>query len=318
MQHKCNADTIQDSFVNECNVSLMNKQPTLFSIIVPTYNRPDKLMACLQSFVALEYPRDGFQVIVVNDSNEISVESTISPFQNQLNLVLLTQPNSGPATARNTGAFAAAGKFLVFTDDDCTVATDWLQHLEKRFWETPDCLIGGRTVNALPDNIYSTASQQLIDYLYSYYNAIGDRAQFFTSNNFALPAEAFQKIGGFDRTFSLAAGEDREFCFRWLNSGGRAVYAPEVTVYHSHALTLRKFWRQQFNYGRGAFLFGKIISKREAKGQLQSLSFYLNLLTYPFSQGSGIQKLFIAALFLVSQAGIAAGLFWEKNIFVEK
>ena len=296
----------------------MNTTKTIFSIIVPTYNRPEKLAQCLQSFVELEYPRDKFQVIVVNDSTEISVETTISPFQNGLNLTLLTQPNSGPATARNTGAFAAEGKFLVFTDDDCTVAADWLQNLEKRFRVTPDCLIGGRTLNALPDNIYSTASQQLIDYLYSYYNAIGDRAQFFTSNNFALPAEAFEKIGGFDRSFSLAAGEDREFCFRWLNLGGRAVYAPEVTVYHSHALTLRKFWRQQFNYGRGAFLFGEIISKSGTKGKRQHPSFYLNLLTYPFSQGSGIQKLLIAALFLVSQAGIAAGLFWEENVFVEK
>lgn len=296
----------------------MNQAKTLFSIIVPTYNRPEKLTACLQSFVPLEYPRDGFQVIVVNDSSEISVETTISPFQNKLNLTLLTQPNSGPATARNTGAFAAAGKFLVFTDDDCTVAPDWLQNLEQRFVETPDCLIGGRTVNALPDNIYSTASQQLIDYLYSYYNAIGDRAQFFTSNNFALPAEAFQKIGGFDTTFSLAAGEDREFCFRWLNLGGRAVYAPEVIVYHSHALTLRKFWQQQFNYGRGAFLFGQIISKHGAKGKRQHPSFYLNLLTYPFSRESGIQMLLITGLFLFSQAGIAAGLFWEKNNFVEK
>ena len=296
----------------------MNKAKTVFSIIVPTYNRPEKLAACLQSFVELEYPRDRFQVIVVNDSIKISVETAILPFQNQLDITLLTQPNSGPATARNTGASAAAGKFLVFADDDCTVAADWLQNLEKRFVETPDCLIGGRTLNALPDNIYSTASQQLIDYLYSYYNAIGDRAQFFTSNNFALPAEAFQKIGGFDTTFALAAGEDREFCFRWLNSGRRAIYAPEVTVYHSHALTLRKFWQQQFNYGRGAFLFGQIISKSGTQGKMQHPSFYLNLLTYPFFHTAGIQKVLIAALFLVSQAGIAAGLFWEKNVFVDK
>jgi GT2 family glycosyltransferase len=296
----------------------MNQAKTLFSIIVPTYNRPEKLAVCLQSFVELEYPRDGFQVIVVNDSTEISVESTISPFLQQLNLTLLTQPNSGPAKARNTGSFAANGKFLVFTDDDCTVGTDWLQNLEKRFVETPDCLIGGRTVNALPDNIYSTASQQLIDYLYSYYNAIADRAQFFTSNNFALSAEAFQQIGGFDTSFSLAAGEDREFCDRWLNSGYGAVYAPEVTVYHSHALTLSKFWQQQFNYGRGAFLFQQVISKRAANGKLQHPSFYLNLLAYPFFHAAGIQKLLIAGLFLVSQAAIAAGLFWEKNVFVEK
>jgi GT2 family glycosyltransferase len=292
----------------------MTTDKFLFSIIVPTYDRPQKLALCLASFVKLEYPGDRFQVIVVNDSTEISIETAVSPFQKQLNLELLSQPNSGPATARNTGAFAAKGKFLVFTDDDCTVAPDWLQTLETRFAETPDCLVGGRTINALPDNVYSTASQQLIDYLYSYYNAIGDRAQFFTSNNFALPAAAFQNIGGFDTSFSLAAGEDREFCDRWLHSGRRAIYAPEVTVYHFHELTLRKFWRQQFNYGRGAFLFQQTISKRaENAKKIQHPSFYLNLLIYPFSQKSGIQMLLIAALFVLSQTAIAAGILREKK-----
>ena len=291
----------------------MTNHQFIFSIIVPTYARPEKLTACLQSFTKLEYPRDRFQVIVVNDSTEISLESTVFPFQTQLNLTLLIQPNSGPAIARNTGSFAARGKFLVFTDDDCTVAANWLQTLESRFAKTPDCLIGGRIINALPDNIYSTASQQLIDYLYSYYNAIGDRAKFFTSNNFGLPAAAFEKIGGFDTSFALAAGEDREFCDRWLNSGCGAVYAPEVIVYHAHKLTLQTFWQQQFNYGKGAFLFQQITSKSGKKGKLQHPSFYLNLLTYPFAHTPGIQKLLIAGLFLVSQVAIAAGLFWEKN-----
>ncbi|MEP6545460.1 glycosyltransferase family 2 protein [Microcoleus vaginatus GB1-A2] len=45
----------------------------------------------------------------------------------------MTQPNSGPATARNTGVFATRGKFLLFTYNDCTVVADWLQNLENRF-----------------------------------------------------------------------------------------------------------------------------------------------------------------------------------------
>lgn len=294
----------------------MTNNQILFSIIVPTYDRPQKLTACLASFVKLKYPGDRFEVIVVNDSTEISLETAVSPFKSQLNLQLLSQPNSGPATARNTGAVAAKGKFLVFTDDDCTVAQDWLQALENRFLATPDCLLGGRTINALADNIYSAASQQLIDYLYSYYNAIPDRAQFFTSNNFALPAAEFRNIGGFDTSFSLAAGEDREFCDRWLHSGRRAVYAPEVTVYHFHELTLRKFWRQQFNYGRGAFLFQQTTSGRAQNAKkMQHPSFYLNLLTYPFSQNLGIKMLLIAALFVLSQVAIAAGIVRQKKLF---
>ncbi|OCQ99412.1 glycosyl transferase [Oscillatoriales cyanobacterium USR001] len=284
----------------------------LFSVIIPTYNRPDRLSTCLQSLLEMDYPRDNFEVIVVNDGSEMPLESYVIPLEKFLHISLITQPNSGPAKARNRGAFVAQGKFLVFTDDDCTPGVDWLKNLELRFSLVPDCLVGGKTINALRDNLYSAASQQLIDYLYSYYNANPEAARFFASNNFALPTAYFQSIGGFDTTFPLAAGEDREFCDRVLAQGYNMVYAPEVIVYHAHHLTLSKFWRQQFNYGRGAFQFQQIAVQRSQK-QLQHPSFYLKLLTYPFSQNTGIKMLLIAGLFLVSQVGIAAGLFWEKN-----
>ena len=289
----------------------MNKQ-FIFSIIIPTYNRPDRLSNCLQSLAEIDYPRDNFEVIVVNDGSEMPLENHLIPFQKSLNISLITQPNSGPAKARNHGAFMAKGKYLVFTDDDCQPAIDWLRKLEAQFTITPDCLIGGKTINALPDNLYSTASQQLIDYLYSYYNANPEKARFFASNNFALPTAYFQSIGGFNTTFPLAAGEDREFCDRLIAQNYSMIYAPEVIVYHAHDLTLRKFWQQQFNYGRGAFQFQQITVKRSQK-QLQDPSFYLKLLTYPFSQETGIKMLLIAGLFLVSQVGIATGLFWEKH-----
>lgn len=115
-----------------------------------------------------------------------------------------------------------------------------------------DCMVGGRTFNALPENPYSAASQLLVDYLYTYYNADPERAGFFTANNLALPAESFRAIGGFDSTFPYAAAEDREFCDHWLHHGHRMRYAPEAVVYHAHALTLRTFWRQHCTDGRGA------------------------------------------------------------------
>lgn len=291
------------------------KQP-LFSIIVPTYARPERLANCLESFAQLDYPRDHFEVIVVNDGSEIPLETVVAPLQNRLNIIPLTQPHAGPATARNTGAMAAKGKFLVFTDDDCTAAADWLQALEARFATAPTCLIGGQTLNALPDNLYSTASQLLIDYLYSYYNANPEQARFFTSNNFALPADSFHALNGFDTTFPLAAGEDREFCARWLHCGYPTLYAPEVKVYHAHDLTLSKFWRQQFNYGRGAFCFHQRSSQQDmGEKSRQPLSFYRNLLTYPFSQTSQHSLPFLAALFFLSQVAIATGLFWEKRFY---
>ncbi|MBW4650318.1 MAG: glycosyltransferase [Kastovskya adunca ATA6-11-RM4] len=291
----------------------MEQTLPLFSIIIPTYCRPERLATCLQSLAKIDYPRDRFEIIVVDDGSEMSLEAIVTPFCEALDVTLLTQPHAGPATARNTGTLAAKGKFLVFTDDDCVPSPDWLKTLAAQFALTPDCLIGGRTLNALPDNLYSTASQVLIDYLYSYYNANPKQARFFASNNFALPKESFEAIGGFDTSFPLAAGEDREFCDRWLQRGYLMIYLPESCVYHAHKLTLRKFWSQHFNYGRGAFRFHEICAQRHLEHpKREKLSFYLNLLGYPLSLATSHSVLLIGGLFFVSQVANAAGLAWEK------
>jgi len=284
-----------------------------FSIIIPTYNRPDRLGQCLQSLAQLDYPRPCFEVIVVDDGSQQPLAPIVSQFEVSLKLRLLRQQNAGPASARNTGATAAQGNYLVFTDDDCQPQPHWLTALAAAILKVPTALIGGHTLNALPDNPYSTASQLLIDYLYSYYNQAPAAATFFASNNFAVPRDLYQTVGGFDTSFPLAAGEDREFCDRWRHHGLPMHYAPEATVYHSHSLTLASFWRQHVNYGRGAFYFHQLRSRRQAEPmQVEPLSFYTNLLTYPYSQKLGKRAPLLSGLFFVSQVANVAGFFWER------
>jgi glycosyltransferase involved in cell wall biosynthesis len=284
----------------------------LFSIIIPTYNRPEKIKECLDSLTIQEYPSTKFEVIVVDDGSKISLEDIVNTYSNKLDITLIRQSNAGPATARNTGASKAKGEFLAFTDDDCIPAIDWLTNLALKLSQTPDYLIGGRTVNALPQNLYSTASQELIDYLYKYYNTSSRPLNFFASNNLALPANLFQKLGGFDTSFPLAAAEDREFCERWQYNGYKMLYAAEVKVYHAHHLTFKTFWRQHFNYGRGAFCFHKTRAQRTSeKIQVEPLSFYFNLLTYPLSQSSSQLPILLTGLFVLSQLANVSGFFWE-------
>lgn len=285
----------------------------LFSVIIPTYNRPQQLANCLQSFTHLEYPRDRFEVIVVDDGSKTPLDELVSPFNTQFEVKLFRQNNSGPATARNTGARQAKHPFLAFTDDDCMPSPTWLKSLAARFAEAPNCLIGGRTINALPHNLYSSASQQLIDYVYEYYNAKPPGASFFASNNIALPAQLFLDVGGFDTSFPLAAAEDREFCDRWLARGYQMLYAPEAQIHHAHHLSLQSFWRQHFFYGRGAFCFHQVRAERASEQvSVEPLSFYANLLAHPLSQAQG-RSLAVAALLGLSQVANAAGFFWEMS-----
>jgi glycosyltransferase involved in cell wall biosynthesis len=298
----------------------MLENKIVFSIIIPTYNRPQPLTNCLQSLADLDYPDNRFEVIVVDDGSKISLKTVVKPLQNQLNLTLIPQANAGPATARNTGAKQAQGKFLAFIDDDCTPANNWLQVLETYLIAHANDLIGGCIINALSENIYATASQALLDYIYASYQNKTKFPQFFTSNNIALSAENFWAIGGFDTNFPLAAAEDREFCDRLLSHNYKMRYAPESIVYHAHHLTLKTFYRQHFNYGRGAFLFHKTYSQRHPQQKsIQSWSFYLKLITYPLTKQYAQAAVLLCFLILLSQIATTFGMVTEKllsqNIF---
>lgn len=289
--------------------------PPFFSIVIPTYNRQDRLNSLLQSLSQLSYPHDRFEVIVVDDGSHTSLEPIVEPFKAHFSLNFIRQPNAGPASARNRGAAAAKGEYLVFTDDDCQPDPRWLEALAEAIALSPNALIGGHTINALDDNIYSDASQLLLAYLYGYYNqpGEGDDASFFASNNFAMPCNLYQQLGGFDTSFPLAAGEDREFCDRWKHHQLPMRYAPSMQVKHFHKLSLTSFWRQHFNYGRGAFHFHRVRSQRQAGSfKVEPLKFYLQLVVYPFENQQGFRVWPLSGLFLLSQFANAAGFGYEK------
>lgn len=291
----------------------MNAQSLQFSVVIPTYNRPDRLRQCLQSLVDLSYPRDRFEVVIVDDGSEMSLEPIVDAFKSDLNAVLIRQPNGGPASARNTGATVAQGDFLVFTDDDCQPTDSWLTAIEAAFQAAPTALVGGQTMNALPGNLCSTASQLLIDYLYGFYNPDPDQATFFASNNFAVPRTTYLELKGFDTTFPLAAGEDREFCDRWHYHQHPLRYAPDMQVRHAHKLGLKSFWRQHFNYGRGAFCFHRVRAHRtDGTINVEKFSFYWHLLTYPFHQLPLQRAIPVSGLMFLSQVANVAGFFWER------
>jgi GT2 family glycosyltransferase len=278
-----------------------------FSIIIPTYGRPKQLKECLDTVAELAYPRDGYEVIVVDDGSKTSLEEIVRAFQKRINVRLLRQDNAGPATARNRGAEGSHARYLAFTDDDCKPTQHWLTRLEEALNPNPELLVAGRTVNDLPDNIYSTASHLIADFLYSYYNS--EDARFITSNNMAISKEQFLKVGGFDITFPLAAAEDREFCDRYLYKGFKTLYAPEAIVRHAHPLTLGNFFRQHFNYGRGAHNFHKIRASRSLKAmKIEPMQFYTGLLLYPWRTSYRYKPL-LSLLIALSQFANAAGYF---------
>lgn len=294
-------------------VGLNKMAEPLFSIVIPTYQRPKQLTACLHAVTQIDYPLDQFEVIVVDDNggDDPSPAKIVAQFEGAVDLKLVSGTHAGAGLARNLGVSFSKGKFLFFTDDDCTPHKDILKLLEMRFQQTPDVMIGGKVINGLEKNLYAHASQLLIDYLYLYFNRDSNNATFLTSNNMAVARSGFLTIEGFDKRYYLSAGEDRDLCQRWVEANNKIVYAPEVIIYHWHDLSFTKLFRQHFNYGCGSNIFHKSMAVRKtAKIQFEKLSFYFNLIKYPLTQKKNV--FFITLLFIFTQIANVSGFFWQE------
>jgi GT2 family glycosyltransferase len=288
----------------------MKEDLPFFSVIIPTYERPAQLAACLSALSRLDYPLERFEVVIVDDGSANSPRNIVDQFRESPDLKLLEQKNTGPAGARNFGASRARGQLLAFTDDDCAPDANWLRALALAFSKSPDRIIGGRTINALPHNLYAETSQAIIEVVYAHFNADPDDARFFASNNFAVSAERFRLMNGFDETFITS--EDREICARWRSRGWGLSYAPLAVVYHAHDLTLSTLWQQHFGYGRGAMRFQRALAAREGVRFKPDIEFYMKLLRSPLSHARKRRAAQLTALLLWSQVANAAGFFYEK------
>src|ERR1700737_705586 len=285
-----------------------------FSVIVPSCNRSEQLRACLRALPAMDYPRDRFEVIVVDDGSREPVDGLATEFEDVLLLSILRKKHEGPAAARNHGAAHAKGKFLAFTGGDCTASPSWLRAVGERLPTAPEDLVGGKIINALDSSIYSAASHTILDAVYEHYNPAHGRAHFFASSNFAMAAEKFRALGGFKQDWPLAGGEDRAFCYRWIHRGWKLNYAPKAVIIHHHALDLRSFCGLYFRYGRGAYYYHQQV-RRGAAGPgafRPDPMFYWRCFRRPWIDQKPARAFRITGLLLAWQFANAAGYFSQR------
>ncbi len=278
-----------------------------FSVVIPTRNRAAAVDRCLTALAEQDVTPADFEVIVVDDGSEISLEEIAARHSGLLNLRYLRQAPHSPARARNWGLREASGDYVIFLDDDCIPQSGWLRAFDHAFLRAPEAGLGGRIDNAPENTIFGRASQALISFLYGYFSENPDAVPFFCSNNLAFPRLKLLGLSGFDESFPFAAGEDRELCARWREAGELRL-AGDAVVLHRQALSFTGFLAQHFRYGIGAATFWEKRHNHTGGGaKLMPLRFYRQMLAYPFRREE--RKFTVAALILLSQAANASGYF---------
>lgn len=238
------------------------------SVVVPTLDRRVQLSSCLRALARMHSPVP-IEVIVADDGGRFEPAVAERAGFGDGTLIVVRTGGVGPGGARNAGASAATGELIAFTDDDCEPEPGWAAALWRQHLDNPDAMLGGRTVNALPGNLYSRAAQGIADAAMAHHNRFPGTPRFFPSNNLAVPAAPFAELGGFDTEIRKPGGEDRDLCERWLELGRPLAEAKGAVVRHAHSLDLREFWQQQSAYGAGAFHHRRARMKRGGSRRLE-------------------------------------------------
>jgi len=281
---------------------------TRISVVIPTFERPGPLSACLTA-LAVGFPPDA-ETIVVADGGTQDVSAVVAPFVEPLRLRLFKTANCGPAAARNRGAEHARGEIIAFTDDDCRPRPGWLKTLAAGVVTNPPLAVGGATVNGLPGNAYADAAQLVLSLLSRHDRDLVHRERLLPSNNLAFPREALRQLGGFNEGFRTA--EDRELCRRWAAAGFALGRVPAAVVEHDPELNFTGFVRKFFAYGRGAAKFHQSGANR---GLRESVRFHLRLpalLLPELRQRGPFRSAALIALLILWEAANLAGFIADK------
>jgi glycosyltransferase involved in cell wall biosynthesis len=211
----------------------------ILSVVIPTHNKQDLLVRTLSALARQTLPGVEWEVIVVNDGSTDGTERVLAESElaktHRLQVVRPAQ-NVGRAAARNLGLRHAAGRWILFLDDDILAPPQLLATHLSVLEANPGCGTIGHV----------TTAAELIDSPHFHY--IDSRgvakiktgvvpARYFVTQNAAVPRQPLLEIGGFDESFAAYGMEDMEVAFRLEDRHGIVflpIRSPVPTHVHHH------------------------------------------------------------------------------------
>ena len=212
----------------------------VFSIVLPTYNRPELLRRAISS-VCRQTFRD-FELIVVDDGSTMSCRSAI-PDPRDARIQLIRNPsNIGVAGTRNVGIEAARGTYISFIDDDDEYRSSFLSSTYACLKNTPASTgLSWCSVEYIRYAKEPTGTQrtEVREFATKYRNRCALFNKFLSIGmgfGVTIKASCLKKVGGFNT--ELKVGSDTDFFFRILSEGFAPVAVPGVhVVLHDHPMT---------------------------------------------------------------------------------
>lgn len=188
------------------------------SVIVALRNEEQHLQSLLQDLIKQDFPKDFFEILLVNDhSEDKTVEiilQAIAKFP-QIKLLHLPTHKTGKKQAISVGVKAASGELMVCTDGDCRLNSQWLSAIHNFYvCHEPKMISATVLIQSSKSTFFETlfVDFQLLDFM----SLIGTGAAcvqlgyptMCNGANLAYTKAIFEEVGGFAGNEHLASGDD--------------------------------------------------------------------------------------------------------------
>ncbi len=204
------------------------------SVVIPTYRRQASVERALEALCRQTFPATQFEVVISIDGSEDGTRESVAAFAAPYALQGIWKPNSGRASARNTGIRAARGELVVLLDDDMEPVPHFLDaHVRAHLSGKRRCILGAVPVEVGPESppIVSFIAEKFsrhLEVLARPGHEIGIRD--FYSNNFSIRREILFEVGLFDEGFKIYGNEDGELAIRLKAAGVQLAYDSEAVA----------------------------------------------------------------------------------------
>jgi glucosyl-dolichyl phosphate glucuronosyltransferase len=227
------------------------------SVVVCTYDRPERMRACLESLLRQNVDGGEYEVVVVDNGGE---EFRFAGPVRSVDVRILREPRPGLSRARNAGLRAARGEIVAYVDDDVEVAPEWAARLLdafRRLAPEPAC-VGGRVEpiwEAQPPEWLSDEFARMLSLVdWSETARFLEPSEWAAGCNVAFTRDLLARVGGFDERLGRVGGrllsmEETLVQAKIREIGHRIYYDPAVVVGHripAERLTKRWFLRRAY------------------------------------------------------------------------
>ncbi len=185
-----------------------------FSVLVPVRNEQKNIGHLLQSLLQQDYPREKFEVIVVDDQSEDETIHLVDQFiqKNQLTWTVLhvgKEEQGGKKKAITYGVQQAKYAYVITTDGDCTVNTGWLKSYTDRYAQSGAVMISG-PVKMNSDNWFTRLQSMEFSCLIGIGAATlhSGNPTMCNGANLSYKKEVFEEVGGYMGNDSIPSGDD--------------------------------------------------------------------------------------------------------------